>query len=284
MNHHAFPEVWLTTLDAVKLHRGLNAENIPADSRYTADEMDALLTQCILEASASIVGELARLPLPYRMTATYPGSRNRVLYIDDDLLEVETLLDAAGVSITTDEYSLFPSNFYPKFEMWLYEYTTRPFWWTLGAPTQTVTLTGVFGYVPHWPRAWKASGQVVPAGGLTDSATTITLPGVTSFQVGAYARIDDEYVQVAGRNDSTKTLTLARGVLGTTESAHAEGAALELFVQHADIHTNATEWAAYLYKTLEQLGEEVKVFEGGVQFVRGLSPLVKRALRRHRRM
>jgi hypothetical protein len=284
MNPHAFPEVWLTTLDAVKRHRGLNAENMPADSRYTAAEIDGLLTMCILDASASIVGELARLPLPYRMTATYPGSRRRVLYIEDDLLEIETLLDADGTSIAPDEYSLFPNNFYPKFELWLYEGTARPFWWTLGATTQVITLTGTFGYVPHWTRAWKPSGQVVPAGGMSAGAATLTLPSVAKFEIGAYGRIDDEYVQVTGRDDTTKTLTLARGVLGAPASAHAEGAALELFVQHADIQTKATEWAAYLYKTLEQLGEEVKVFEGGVQFVKGLSPLIRRALRRHRRL
>lgn len=289
VNPHQFPDVWLTTLDDLKLHRGINWANTPEDGKYTPEEMDALLKQCILDASASILDELGRLPLPYRASLTnLPAPLGTVLYVGEDVLELNsvTLMPDEEV-IAAPDYTGYPVNRYPYYELHLTETCNVPTWRSfVCCGTPTVSLTGIFGYVPHWQYAWKPSGQVVPVENLTAAATTLTLPSVSAFKIGAYGRIDDEYVQVIGRSvgESNGTLTLERGVLGTTAVEHSAGAVIDLFRHVTDIQTKATDWAAYLYKSLEQLGEEVKVFEGGVQFVRGLSPLVKKALARHRRL
>lgn len=284
MNHYAFPNVWLTTLDAVKLHRGLNEKNIPQESRYSEGEIDAILAQCILNASASIVDELQRLPLPHRKSIVLAGGYSRTLYVDDDLLDVLSVTSASGTLVDPTLYSLSPFNRYPKQDVVLSPNASYPFWWSSNRADSGVSIDGIWGYVPHWENAWKSSGQTVPLAGISASATTITVVASSVFEIGAYIRVDSEYMQVVGRNTITHTLTLERGVLGTTPASHDAGVAMSIFVQHADIATKATEWAAFLYKSLDQLGEEVQVFEGVVQYVKGLSPLIKRALRAHRRL
>lgn len=288
MNHLAFPEIWLTTLDALKLHRGINSENTPADGKYDPEEIDWILKQCILDASASVVDELARLPLPHRLTNYYPGVSSSSLYVPDDLLQVVDLIDAAGDAVDSADYFIAPYNRYPKRQLELTPDCSRYYWWSPTVTTQRITLTGIFGYVPHWDRAWKTSGQVIPGtppgDGIDDSETEIVLEDVTAFQIGGYGRIEDEYVQFIGRDDTESIITLERGVLGTAAETHVAGTSIELFIQHADIQTKTTEWAAFLYKSLDQLGEEIKVFSDGVQFVKGLSPLIRRALRKHKRL
>lgn len=292
MNQHAFPDMWLTTLDQVKLHRGINPANMPIDGKYSPEEIDALLTQCILEASSSIVGYLARLPLPYLASKEYDAVYDSAMYVNDDLLEVQAILDPTGAAVILGDVQLLPRNYHPKHSLKLVSSSSRSVWWVpnpLVSP-QAFTLTGIYGYVPHWERAWKQSGQALPgatessAGGITADTEEITLAGVGAFEVGGYGRIEAEYVQFTAWDATTMKLGLARGVLGTTAVAHNPAIPIELFIQHSDIQTKATEWAAYLYKSLEQLGEEVKLFEGSVQFVSGLSPLVKSALRRHKRL
>lgn len=284
MNQFAYPNAWLTTLDALKLHRGINTGTVPAEGKYSDEEIDALLTACILDASASIVDELARLPLPHRMTAKYPGVYGRCLFVPDDLLEVIEVINAADGTVDPALYELGPSNRYPKLNIDLLRNDTYPFWWSANSPTQTITVDGIFGYVPHWQRAWKPSGQVLPTGGINPTETIIGLPTVSAFRIGGYGRIEDEYIQIVGRNDEDDEITLERGVLGTAAAGHAQNTVIELFVQHADIQAKATEWAGFLWKSLDNLGEEVKVFADGVEFVKGLSPLIKRALRKHKRL
>lgn len=292
MNQYAFPDVWLTTLDQLKLHRGINQKNVPLDGKYPPAEIDALLTQCILEASSSIVSYLARLPLPYVAEKEYEAVYDSALYVNDDLLEVQSILDPTGGSVELQDVHLLPRNLYPKYSLSLVSTCSRGVWWMPNALVvpQVFALTGIYGYVPHWVRAWKPSGQTTPAatessaGGISASAEVVILSGEGAFEIGGYGRIETEYVQFTAWDAVNKRLGLVRGVLGTTPAAHGPAKSIDLFIQHSDIQTKATEWAAYLYKSLEQLGEEVKVFEGGVQFVRGLSPLVKSALRKHKRL
>jgi hypothetical protein len=288
MNELAFPGVWLTTLEALKRHRGLNSETVPEDSKYAPEEADALLADCIRDASASIIDEIDRLPLPHCAAPEVRSNAGRTLYLPEDLLEVTEVTDADDVVVSADDYTLAPLNTYPKHSLELVRNCQRYAWASLNCCGSgwNVTVSGVYGYVPHWPRAWRASGQLLPTGGLPDSSApaTLTLTDVSAFQTGQYGRIGDEYVQFTMIDREAKQVMLDRALLGTSASGHDAGAAIELFQQHADIQAKTTEWAAYLYKKLDSLGEQLQVFDGNVQVVNGLSPLIKRALRKHKRM
>lgn len=284
MNAQQFPDVWLTTLDALKRHRGISESTVPENGARAPEEIDDLLTQCILDASGSIIDELERLPLPYHDTVRVAAVRDETLNLDADLLDVDVVLDDAAVEVETSEYELAPLNLYPKQSLVLIG-DSRTTWLTGSSTARrpTVSVEGTFGYVPHWRSAWKQM-FLLPSGGLGIGAETLTVSDASAFPIGAYARIDDELVQVIARNTeaATESVTLARGLLGTDDAAHLQNAPVELFRQHADIQTKCTAWAAFLYKSLEQLGEEVSVYDGTVRFVRGLSPLIKAALEKHK--
>lgn len=281
MNPHAFPDAWLTTLDALKSHRGIGPSTVPQDGARTPEEIDALLAQCILNASASIIDELGRLPLPHRLAVKVPARRSDTLELDEDLLEASEVLDETAVEVEAEEFELSPLNTHPQCRLVLIG-DQRTSWSTAsGVRRPVVTVTGIYGYVPHWQYAWKRM-FLLPIGGLSMGVETLSVSDVRLFPIGAYGRIEDEFIQFTARDANAHTVTLARGQLGTDDATHAQNAPVDLFRQHSDIQTKCTDWAAFLYKSLEQLGEEVTVYDGTTRFVRGLSPLIKAALQKHK--
>lgn len=259
--------VWLTTLETVQRHRSL--ETVSGD--WTALQVD-LLKFFIGAASQQIVTDLGWLPLPYVETRQYGADRilrgGQSLLVDAPLLAVSSLTDN-GTALTG--YTLRPYNDYPKQAIVLDVGSFR---------TASISVTGIWGYVPHYPRCWRASGVVLPTGGLNASAVSITLSAGAQFETGVYLKLDNELVQVTAR--AGDVLTLERGVLGSTAAVHTAGTSLGIFQPLADIRGAATEWAAYLYKSRDRIGEQVQMYEGGMQIVNGLSPLVRQALQPHR--
>ena len=51
---------------------------------------------------------------------------------------------------------------------------TRGFFVYLTTKTRALTVTGVWGWHDDYARAWKPSGDVIPAGGVNASVTTFT--------------------------------------------------------------------------------------------------------------
>jgi hypothetical protein len=67
-------------------------------------------------------------------------------------------------------------------------------------------------------------------------------------------RIENEYVFVTGKNTNTNTLTVIRGVNGTTAAAHLQNTPIYIYQPMADI-TNAMEvLATYIYRRRDSIG------------------------------
>jgi hypothetical protein len=273
--------VWLTTRENLKLYQGISSDT----------DDDTLLDRLIQQASQTIAQYLGVIPLPFIQTRLYdflPGTItnwDRTLLLDAPLLELTTLTNGDGEAVSSSDYWLLPNNIYPKQAVTLkpssYAYFQPP---CGGDAAQAISVTGIWGYVPHYAHCLLDTGIDVPMGGITASATTLDLGAGESahFGVGSYVKIDSELVRVTGINSTTDVLTIKRGELGTTAAAHDAGAALLLFQQLADIQDACTEWAAYLYKQKDKIGQQVQVYDNGLQIVNGLSVLVMGALRQHR--
>ncbi len=159
---------------------------------------------------------------------------NGHLKLDDDLLELITLSVGSTV-LDTDDYFLLEHNVYPK-------HTIAPA--TSGAwggvvnaryNKGTISVTGIWGYADqHYAmmnECWVNTNETVPGGNLTSGATTISVTdadgydgrGATKFLKGKLLRIDNEFLEVTDVDTITNTLTVLRGVRGSTAAAHTAG-------------------------------------------------------------
>ncbi len=122
--------------------------------------------------------------------------------------------------------------------------------------TRVITVTGVWGWHDDYANAWKASGETIPVGGITSSATTFTVANASGadewnlsprFQVGQLLKVDAEYMHLVGI--TSNTLTVVRGANGSTAASHTASAPIFVYVPPIDIVEITLRWAGWLYKT-----------------------------------
>ncbi len=101
------------------------------------------------------------------------------------------------------------------------------------------------------------SGQDVPVAGLTATAATMVVADVVGpdiynrtplFSPGNLLRLDDELIEVVKVDTTTKTLTLLRGMRGTTAVAHLAGTAIQVWEVEPDIANCTTRQVGLLYE------------------------------------
>ncbi|MCD4686116.1 MAG: hypothetical protein K8S97_09290, partial [Anaerolineae bacterium] len=126
-----------------------------------------------------------------------------------------------------------------------------------GDPVAALSVEGTWGYHPDWDNAWADSGDTVQDNPLSSSATTLTVSDVDAAQVTGYGqrfavgqllRIEDEYLHVLALNTTSNTLTVARGVNGTTAASHAQNTQIDVYAVPADVRGACLRMASWLYK------------------------------------
>lgn len=283
MTWQQYPNIWLCSLDDVKDRR---ASSGGTDSDYD----NAQLSMFIEQASSDIVRNLQSLPLPHVATALFDYSSeyididSRVLnvYRDTDILEITSISNGDSSSVASSAYTLKPNNAYPKYQIALKE-TSGVSWRGAsgGDYEQVISITGIFGNVPHYPTAWHDVGLELD-GDINATITTVTVNDGTLLSIGHYIKINDEvmFVEAISSND----LTVQRGALGTTAASHTDEDTITRFQFKNDLRLACAEWASYLYSTKDKLGDEVITFNGGVQAPRGLAPTVIKTIMGNRKV
>jgi hypothetical protein len=264
---------WLITLNYLRQHRSLTTAE-------TGD--DTLLGGFIQEASNEVCEAMKRVPHPYVQTRTFDYGGGfmpnvRTLNLDEDLLALTTLTNASEV-IDGSGYVMLPNNAYPKWRVQLKAVSTNTFTYNT-SPEQSVSVAGIWGYVPHYPACWKT--LTTAAEPIDTSETAIDLTSGTLIEVGHYLLIDSEQIVVTAI--SSNTATVERGVNGTTAATHLTSAPVAAFQQAPDIAGAVRSIAAYYYLTKNQIGARVTVFDGGAVQVQELDPRIQKTIDRHKR-
>ncbi len=256
----------ITTLDRLKARLGLTT---------AADDMRLLAA--LQAASAQIERGTGRrfcptvAAIPHDIEPSTPGE----LILADDLLELTALADASG-DLDTANVLLLPGGESASI-LRRFDYTA--FQWDVSRE-QAVTVTGVWGWHDDAAQMWRLSGDTL-AGALDDTATAFTAADAGGadimgesprFQVGHLLRIEGEYLRVLSVDTATNTVTVLRGVNGTTAASHAAGTVVETYQPPADIAMLVLRWAAWLYR------EPDNRLSGGVP------PVLSRALDTLRRV
>lgn len=154
------------------------------------------------------------------------GAKNgRELYTDADLLGVTTLTNGDSTAISAANILLYPANLWPKDHLKL-KASSGLSWLpdTSGNREQVISLVGIFGYHDNYPLAWYSAGTVSSGLASDATATTYTASASHGIVAGMLLKIESEYLYVS--TVSTNTITIVRGVNGSTAATHANGTAV----------------------------------------------------------
>jgi hypothetical protein len=227
--------------------------HLDLSSAQTGD--DDLLLALLGAASRLIEAYAGRRFYPVRQTVTYSYDDPALLLLHDDLLALNSLTNGDGSALSASVYHLHPAGAAVKSSVLLDR--TQAVFTHDGDPVDAITVDGTWGFHPDWGNAWASSGDSVQDNPLSSSATALTVSDADApestgygqrFAVGQLIRIDSEYLHVLAVNTSTNTLTVARGVNGTTAASHTQGTTIDRYCPPEDIRQVCLRVAMWLYK------------------------------------
>ena len=162
----------------------------------------------------------------FRITADRINTWDGVFWLNNHILAFTAVLK--GTETVTTSVELYSED--NKVTQGL-RFTDNCSTWYSGEPRPVfVYVTGTWGWHEDWDNAWDAVDKVKDAAGITDSVTTITVDDVDGedlddftprFSAGNLIRIGTEYIDVLSTDTDANTMTVRRGVNGSTASAHA---------------------------------------------------------------
>lgn len=150
-----------------------------------------------------------------------------------------------------ETFDMLGFNIYPKSALRVYwPQTWRGTYNSFGSIHRkpNIFVTAWWGFHDDYEYgAWVNTNEVVPAGGITASVTTINMSDVTGtdgmyrlrMEKGYLLRIDDELLEVVnvteGTDPAPDTISVLRGQLGTLPAAHVVDTPIYRWQVHADI-------------------------------------------------
>lgn len=244
------PLATFATLHALRLRAGLDAND-------TADDNRLLIK--LRAASSQIRRYTGREFLPVLETRKFNYRNPHSLYFRGmDMLELYSVVNGDGTTLDPTAIltigttgGIVGIELDPARASFVYN----------GTPSRAITVSGVWGWHDDYATSWRYTYDNIPTGGMNATINTITVanPNLVDtwgqaprFQVGQMLKIDNEYMFLIGVSGTT--LTVVRGVHGTTPAVHNMGAAIYTYTVPADIAEITLRWAAWLIK-LEDSGD-----------------------------
>ncbi len=144
---------------------------------------------------------------------------------------------------------------------------------------ELVQITGEWGYRRHLERAAETANAIADA-----TTTSITVSTRTDVESGHTLLIDSEQLYV--KSYSGNTLTVARGVNGTTAASHGGGAVIDVYRYPGPIVEAAIMQAARLWRRKDSAFSNVAGFPetGQARIAEGIDADVAMLLGQYRRL
>jgi len=232
-------------------HAYLGLATLKTTLDVSGTSLDARLKSVLEGVARSLDSYCGRRFQPYTATHYYRAHSPDCLLLPHDLLSVTSLkTDPDGdrtypETWATTDYDLMPDNAAAE---------RRPYWRIMPTPegdygfpagvARGVQIAGVWGY---W-RDLLTLTATVQGGGVTGTATSITLSASSEVEAGHTLLIESEQVYVTAVNSSTHVLTVERGVNGTTAAAHAAAVAVALYRYPTDLVEATLILASRIYR------------------------------------
>lgn len=205
--------------------------------------------------------------IPFDAALSHDWTAEKHLRLEDDLLSLTSAVDNGG-ALTGGEYVLKPNNRYPYTGIQLLNGRE----WEHGANRESaITITGTWGYHPNpsvmWANTTTLSAAIASAG-----ATTIAVTSAANFELLMYIKVGSEYMLITGISGTT--LTVERGVNGSTATTHLISVVVYRYQQLADITRAVAHLALYLYQTRDQFGQSFATIEGNIEVAKNIPDYV----------
>ena len=218
---------------------------------------DGLLVWMLEAATRLIERYTVRRFMPRRSARVFDYCDSEIVLLDDDLLALESLTNGDGTAIALEAVRTLPDGQAVSSALRLDP--AQAVFVPGGSPIETIGVTGLWGYHPDWDRAWWDSGDalVAPAeaggSGLTvwqvSEADGSTPWGAgPRFAAGQLIRLGEEYAVVQSVDSVGNTISVVRGVGGTTVTTHAAGTAITLYAPPDDVRQVCLRVASWLYR------------------------------------
>jgi hypothetical protein len=177
---------------------------------------------------------------PYIEQRRFPITRYQIDSYDNTFLLRNPILSVSAVLKDTTNLTSQASLFYWSNEVAnMLQLTQGYTWYPEEAPPNKLYVTGVWGWHADYTHAWEAVDAL--QANINASVTSLTvadadgadLDGFTPrFSPGNLIQIDSEWMDVNAVNITTNTLTVRRGVNGSTAAAHTSSTAISTY--HVD--------------------------------------------------
>lgn len=205
---------------------------------------------------------------PHNITLSdfYAAGTSDILKLDEDLLEVVTFTTNNGnTTVAADEYFLETGDNYnyPPYSQIRMDWSDGVVFSYTGTPQRANAVSGYWGYHTQWGGAWVSLGTL--AGGVLSTDTSIELnedlEGVDEngfspiFMPQQLLRINDEFLYSTKVDNEAQTVTVQRGVNGTTAAAHDADDIVKIFRYDPSIYEAIKVLAAYSYHRPSSVGQ-----------------------------
>lgn len=242
----------------------------PSEGDLTNDQ--AIIEQYISVASDQVRHFCSRTFVPYiydDVEVLYGQlSRYWVLSLPDDAQLVSQVTGDDEAVIPSDQYRLRDYlnqlNAYPK----RYVEFSRLSNIYINSGTYefapSFTINGIWGYSSRpYEDSWQTTTTLTAS--INASVTSVTVTSSNDFEILDYIRIEDEFMQITANDAGTDTITVIRGVNGSTAAAH-DGTVTPLDVDmwriEDAVRDATTRLTAYLYTSRQATGNTI-VFQDG---------------------
>lgn len=211
-------------------------------------DLDDSVIEDLLEAASRYYDrQTSRKFYPSVYSRSYDTPEGQTLWVDFDLLEVVSITNGAGASITAADYVFEPRNIYPKYAIKIKD-TSSVVWdydETDGIEN-AISLVAVGGYHPDYDDAWDAVTTL--GASLNNSAISLTVASSASFQPGQIVMVDYEICHVATIASATSITVVKRADNGSTAASHSSGATVYVWRPMEELKTAVLETAVRSYK------------------------------------
>lgn len=198
------------------------------------------------------------------------------LSLNEDLL-VTSSITWDGSVLSASYFRELPYNELPYYAI-LFDRANLP---SYGSDFDTsLQVAGIWGYHTNLNLAWETVSASVTLANAT--VTSLTVSDASLYKTWQYIRIEDEYLQITARNESTEVLTVRRGVNGTTAAAHTTQAC-QVFKPLPDIELAATRLVCYAYVHRNDRGNQVEVLPDGTVNLNTVPLMVQQTLRNYQK-
>ncbi len=213
----------------------------------TGEGQDAAIDLVIEQASREIDALTNRRFIPKTELRNFAwpqrnGRRVYVVYLDEDLLSVDTLTKEGDDATAITDFLLEPQGIGPPYNRIEIDLASTAFFSAKDTHQRQIRVTGSWGYSDDTVTA----GTINDASGITASETTVQLASPELIGVGDTLLMQDEQVFVSERILPDK-FTIIRAVNGTTGATHADTLAITKYVPPADLRGRCFALASAYY-------------------------------------